>query len=139
MFFLKNDDYFKLRKNIVKYEKEFNKIDSQEIFNKLDNAFIDYLSYVNYLLFENKITGFNNYGTLIAETTTTDVNKISLNSNRIMASYENELEFFDARLNTLGRLKKPENPAEDIFLSGEKLYIYTKSTLYIYQLNIPIK
>jgi len=92
-----------------------------------------------YLLFENKITGFNNYGTLIAETTTTDVNKISLNSNRIMASYENELEFFDARLNTLGRLKKPENPAEDIFLSGEKLYIYTKSTLYIYQLNIPIK
>ena len=55
MFFLKNDDdYFKFRKNIVKYEKEFNKIDSKENFNKLDNAFIDYLSYVNYLLFENK-------------------------------------------------------------------------------------
>jgi hypothetical protein len=54
MFFLKNDDYFKFRKNIVKYEKEFNKIDSQEIFNKLNNAFIDYLSYMNYLLFENK-------------------------------------------------------------------------------------
>ena len=92
-----------------------------------------------YLLFENKITGYNNYGTLIAETNITDVKKISLNSNRLMASYENELEFFDARLNSLGRLKKPKNSMEGVFLSGEKLYIYHKSTLYIYQLTLPTK
>ena len=55
MFFLNNDDdYFKVRKILVKYEQEFNKINSQENLNKLDNAFIDYLSYMNYLLFENK-------------------------------------------------------------------------------------
>lgn len=92
-----------------------------------------------YLLFDNKITGYNNYGTVIAETVIADVNKISLNSNRLMANNKNELEFFDARLNSLGRLKKPKNSTEDIFLSGEKLYIYSKSTLYIYQLTIPTK
>jgi len=92
-----------------------------------------------YLLFKDKITAYNNYGTAIAETQIANINKISLNNNILMACYENELEFFDIRLNSLGRLKKPKNSTQGLFLSDEKLYIYNKSTLYIYQLKLPTK
>ena len=92
-----------------------------------------------YLLFENKISGYDNYGTLINSLDITGVNKINLNNNILVADLGNELEFFDKQLNSLGRLKKPKNSAQDIFLSDEKLYIYHESTLYIYQLNISSK
>ena len=92
-----------------------------------------------YLLFEDKIKGYNNYGTVIAEIPIDDVDKISLNNNKLMVNHKDELEFFDARLNSLGRLKKPKNSEEGVFLSDEKLYIYHKSILYTYQLTISSK
>jgi len=92
-----------------------------------------------YLLFKNKIKGYDNYGTSFSDVPVLGAVKISLNNKILMATYKEELEFFNIHLNSLGSTKKPKNTTQDVFLSNEKLYIYTDYTLYVYQLIIPSK
>ena len=87
-----------------------------------------------YLLFEDKITGFNNYGSSICETTIDNIQKIELNNNLLLAISNTKFHFFDTNLKSLNTLKKPKNSTQGVFLGNEKLYIYSNSTLYTYQL-----
>ena len=78
--------------------------------NPIDNEPLDLATGFNaaYLLFENKIIGFNNYGSSICETTINDIKEIVLNNNILLAIHKEKFQFFNTHLNSLGTVKKPK-------------------------------
>jgi len=88
-----------------------------------------------YVLFQHKINQYNIYGTLLHTKTIDSLQQLKISKSYILGKSKHQLKVFDRNLKTLGTIKIPKNNLTDFSLRDEKLYIYSESTLFTYQLT----
>jgi len=91
----------------------------------------------SYVLFQNKIDQYNIYGTIVHSISTENIEQIKINNSILIGKSGNQFQIFDTKLKPLGNFKIPKNNPADFSLRDEKLYIYCRSKLFIYNLALP--
>lgn len=104
-------------------------------------SFVDMVSNFNYcyVLTENYLRTFNNYGSMLAEIPSEGFEAIFLSDDTCVALNKNGLHFLiEGAFNPL-KLPPSENPIKDLHLSEEFLYIYDGKLVHTFSLTQPKK
>ena len=114
---------------------------STSISQPFPGSFVAMVSNFNYcyILTENSLRSFNQYGSLLAEIPSEEFESIFLSDDTCVALNKNGLHFLNEGAFNPLKLPPSENPIKDLYLSKEFLYIYDGKLVHTFSLTQPKK